>query len=113
LDAPGPAGIGCAARRAAPAGQRGPRSASYRTGARRAALVPPRPRLGIPSVTGAMPARRRLAHLVVFLIGVGAIAYGQWAWSHERLNQGLFPMLLGIFFVAISASPWLLDPDSP
>jgi Dolichyl-phosphate-mannose-protein mannosyltransferase/PA14 domain len=63
--------------------------------------------------TGLARARRSLPRLVVFLIGVGAVAYGQWCWTNMLLNRGLLPILLGIFFVAVSCAPWLLDPPSP
>jgi 4-amino-4-deoxy-L-arabinose transferase-like glycosyltransferase len=59
------------------------------------------------------PAVRNLSRLIIFLIGVCAIAYAQWCWSNLRLTPGLFPMVLGISFVAISCAPRLLDPASP
>jgi Dolichyl-phosphate-mannose-protein mannosyltransferase/PA14 domain len=59
------------------------------------------------------PRFRNLLRLAIFLIGVGAIAYGQWHWTNLRLTQGLLPMLLGISFVALSCADRLLDPASP
>lgn len=50
---------------------------------------------------------------IVFLIGVCAIAYGQWFWTGERLAPGLFLIILGISYVAIAAAAGLLDPTSP
>jgi uncharacterized membrane protein len=59
------------------------------------------------------PASRKLLHLLIFLIGVCAIAYAQWRWTNLRLTAGLLPMILGISFVAIACAPSLLDPASP
>jgi 4-amino-4-deoxy-L-arabinose transferase-like glycosyltransferase len=56
---------------------------------------------------------RNLSRFIVFLMGVGLIAYGQWSWAALRLNQGLLPILLGIGFVALSCGARLLDPASP
>ena len=53
----------------------------------------------------------RLA-LIVFSIGVCAIACAQWFWFKLRLGPGLFFMLTGILFVAISRAPQLLAPGS-
>ncbi len=63
--------------------------------------------------TGPPPAFRRTLRLVVFLIGVCAIAYGQWHWTKQQLAAGLVPMLLGIYLVTLSRTPRLSDPDSP
>src|SRR5258706_11378715 len=59
------------------------------------------------------PGSRENLSLLVFLIGVCIIAYAQWWWTRMRLEQGLFFMLLGIVFVAISCTERLLDPASP
>ena len=56
---------------------------------------------------------RNLSRLILFLTGVGAIAYGQWCWVNGRLNQGLLPIFVGIGFVAISCRDRLLDPAFP
>lgn len=54
-----------------------------------------------------------LLHLILFSVGVIAIAYAQWCWAGLRLAPGLLPLLLGISFVALSCTPRLLDPASP
>jgi hypothetical protein len=69
--------------------------------------VLPKTRIGHP------PAFQRTPGLIVFLTGVGAIAYAQWCWTGWRLSAGLLPLVFGIFFVAISCEPRLLDPGSP
>ncbi len=63
--------------------------------------------------TGTPPTFRRAFRLIVFLIGVCAIAYAQWRWTELRLTAGLFPMLLGISLVALSGMPRFRDPGSP
>lgn len=59
------------------------------------------------------PPSRQWLRLIIFLLGVGAIAYAQWCWTGLRFTPGLFPMILGIGLVAISCAPGLLDPTSP
>jgi hypothetical protein len=59
------------------------------------------------------PTFRRALRLIVFLIGVCAVAYAQWCWTKLRLTAGLFPMLLGIYLVALSSTPRFRDPGSP
>lgn len=63
-------------------------------------------------VTEPSPKTGKRAGLTVFLVGVCAIACGQWSWARPRLTPGLVLVLVGILFVAISPTPRLLDPAS-
>ena len=56
------------------------------------------------------PPSRNLPRLIVFLFGIGAIAYAQWCWTGLRLTPGLLPLFVGIFYVAVSGTPRLQDP---
>ncbi len=72
-----------------------------------------RPSALIDMETGPPPAFRRTLRLIVFLVGVCAIAYGQWCWTEQRFAVGLLTMLLGISLVALSGTPRFREPGSP
>jgi hypothetical protein len=55
----------------------------------------------------------KITRALIFAAGLAAVGYGQWCWMTERLQRGYLPILLGIFFIAISCAKRWLGPPAP